>query len=37
MKRHKQIIRLTAIGVIGVLLLIAICHYIVVWNVSGKT
>ena len=37
MKRHKQIIRLTAIGVISVLLLIAICHYIVVWNASGKT
>ena len=37
MKRYKKIIRLMAIGIISVILLIAICHYIVVWNASGKT
>lgn len=37
MKRHKKIILPMVIGVVSVLLLIAICHYIVVWNASGKT
>lgn len=37
MKRHKKIIWSLAIGVACVLLLIVVCHYIVVWNASGKT
>lgn len=37
MKKRKKISRLIAIGVVYVLLLIAICHYIVVWEASGKT
>lgn len=37
MKKHKKIFRLIAIGVVCVLLLIVACHYIVVWNASGKT
>lgn len=37
MKRHKKIIRLIAIGAACLLLLIIVCHYIVVWNASGKT
>ena len=37
MKRHKKIISLMAVGAVSVLLLIAICHCIIVWNASGKT
>lgn len=37
MKKRKKIFRLIAIGVVCVLLLIVVCHYIVVWNASGKT
>lgn len=37
MKRHKKVIRSMVIVVVSVLLLIALCHYIVVWNASGKT
>lgn len=37
MKKHNKIFRLIAIGVVCVLLLIVACHYIVVWNASGKT
>lgn len=37
MKKRKNIIRLIAIGTACLLFLIIVCHYIVVWNASGKT
>ena len=37
MKRHKKIILSMTIGVVCVLPLIIVCHYIVVWNACGKT
>lgn len=37
MKKHKKIIWSTAIGAVCLLLTIIVCHYIVVWNASGKT
>lgn len=37
MKKYKKKIKLFAIGIGCLILVIIACHYIVVWNASGKT